>query len=389
MRCFCRQILTFIVIAMSPSLAIAASVDWTGCVVPNAGDDKLKAIAACTRVLATDLTDADRERALIIRGRAAHRAKDLDAAIGDFDEAISLAPKDPEPLVRRASAAFHKRDYAGAFVFTKHALHLDASHPEALDTLGTIGLVTGNYAMAKAAYDQAIALKPNDVVVRFHRYQYWNRIGAGAEGLKEIENLLAVQTTDLDTQFLDFRGKEITYRTMARLERATMLEALGRFPDALEAFDNFIQTDPGPFSYGWRGWYYLNRGNFDPAKADLDKAISYDPNFWILHNLLGQVYLYKQEYEHAVASFDRSLTLKPDHSGSSYWSRALALRALHRTDEARKDAFKAFSEDPDFLGQKEKTFVRLGYLQPPADDTDMKAAVRDAVQACMLDEKCW
>ena len=232
--------------------------------------------------------------------------------ISTLPSVISMRPSASHRKTRSRSSAEHRLRFTsattqGAFVFTKHALHLDASHPEALDTLGTIGLVTGNYAMAKAAYDQAIALKPNDVVVRFHRYQYWNRIGAGAEGLKEIEHSPRRADDDpVHTQFLDFRGKEITYRTMARLERATMLEALGRFPDALEAFDNFIQTDPGPFSYGWRGWYYLNRGNFDPAKADLDKAISYDPNFWIFHNLLGQVYLYKQEYEHAVASFDRA-----------------------------------------------------------------------------------
>lgn len=389
MNYFCRQILTALVIAVAPSLSVAAQVNWTGCAIPNTGDDKLKAIEACTRVLAGELTDADRERALIMRGRAAHRAGNLDAAIRDFDEAINLAPKDPEPLVRRASAAFHKRDYPNAFVFARHALHLDANHPEALDTLGVIAMVTGNFAMGKEAFDRAITLKPDDVVFRFHRHQYWMRIGAGAEALKELEDLLALKTSDLDTQFLDFRGRDITYRAMARLNRATMLESMGRFPEALKAFDDFVQTDPGPFSYGWRGWYYFNRDNFDLAKADLDKALSYDPDFWILHNLEGQVYLYKQEYERAIASFDRSLALKPDQPGSSYWSRALALRALHRTDEAKKDALKAFSEDPGFLRRKGKTLTRLGYLQSPANDTDVHAAVRDAVDACMLDEKCW
>jgi tetratricopeptide (TPR) repeat protein len=386
---FCRQILISVVIAMAPSVAVAVQVDWTGCAVPNAGDDKRKAIEACSRVLARELTDADRERALIVRGRAAHRAGDLDAAIRDFDEAINLAPKEPEPLARRASAAFEKRDYPNAFIFARHALQLDANHPGALDTLGVIAMVSGNFAMGKEAFDRAIALKPDNVVYRFHRHQYWMRIGAGPEALKEIEDLLALKTSDLDTQFLDFRGRDITYRAMARLNRATMLESMGRFPEALKAFDDFVQTDPGPFSYGWRGWYYFNRDNFDLAKADLDKALSYDPNFWILHNLEGLVYLYKQEYERAVASFDRSLALKPDYSGSSYWSRALALRALHRTGEAKKDALKAFSEDPTFLGQKRKTLTRLGYLQPAANDIGVQAAVRDAVEACMLDEKCW
>ncbi len=370
--------------------ALAAPLDWAGCTVPVFGADKHLTITACDSILARpDLSEADRERALIIAGRAAHMSDDIDEAIRDFDEAIKLSPKDPEPLIRRASIAFYKHDYRTAAALAEKALSLDANYAPAFDILGTIGLANKNFAQAKTAYDKEIELTPNDVLARFHHFEYLMDIDAQPEALQELDKLLALSPSDLDAQFTRFRGKEISYHTLARLERATMLESMGRFSEAIDAFDDFVRLDPGAFSYGWRGWYQFDRSEFDLAKADLEKALSYAPDFWILHNLLGRVYLYTKEYERAVDSLTRSLALRPTYSSSAYWSRALALRALHRTDEAEVDALKAVTSDDGFLRKKLLTLNKLGYFQPPNTAADFMPAVRDAVRACMLDERCW
>ncbi len=380
-----------LILAAMPSVALsAAPVDWTGCAAPVFGADKRAAIAACTSVIErADLSDADRERALLTRGRAFHRDLNIDAAIRDFDEAIKLAPKDPEPLLRRASAAFYKNDYAAATDLARQALNLDAKNADAFDTLGTVAMVARDYDIAKADYDRAIELDPRSVVARFHRFQLLMDVGAQRESMKELDDLLAQNSDDLDKMFTEFRGKQVSYRTLARLERATMFEAMGRFEDSIKALDDLVRTDPGAISYGWRGWYYHNRSQFDRAIADIDKALTCDPNLAVLYNLQGQVYLYTKQYERAAASFTRSLELHIDTPGSSYWSRALALRALHRPDEAEKDAQAAVTADCCFLFRKSKTLIQLGYLQPTTANTDVALAVHDAVHACMLDERCW
>ena len=379
----------FIALAISFP-AMCASIDWTGCSVPNFGEDRSKAIAACTAVLnRADLTNAERARALLIRGRAEHRAKKIDAAILDYDEAITLAPEDPEPLAFRASAAFFKRDLPGAFAFDERALKLNQDYPMALDTMGVVQETAGNYAMAKFAYDKAIALDPSNVGARFHRFEYWKSIGAGPQALKELEDLLASNAPGLDLDFLDFRGKEMSYRAMVRLQRAALFGSLGRFPDAIKAFDEFVQTDPGAISFGQRGWFYIDRSQYDLAKADIEKALSYDPDFFLLHGLQGLIFTHAGDYEHAVTSFTRALELGPDQTGESYWWRALAERALHRTEAAQKDALRAFSTDPTFLRTKLKMFQERGYWQPPQSETDLGIAVHDAVVACMADEECW
>lgn len=380
-----------LIVAALPSAAMAAgAIDWTGCAVPTFGADKQAAIAACTSIVdRTDLSEADRARALMVRGRAFHRAGDVDAAIRDFDATIKLMPNAPEPLLRRASAAFFKKDYRHAAELAEQVLRLDAKNSEAHDTLGTIALVTRNYSMAKAEYDRAIEADPNSVVSRFHRFELLMKVGAQPEAIKELDDLLALNSADLDTKFLDFRGKDVSYRTLARLERATMFEAMGRYEDSIKALDDLVRTDPGAIAYGWRGWYYSNRSQNDLALADLDKALSYDPNFAILHSLKGQVYLYTNEYERAIAAYTRSIDLHTDSPGSAYWSRSLALRALHRNEEAEKDAQTAVAVDRHFLFRKSETLIKLGYLQPTTTNTDVASAVRDAVHACMLDERCW
>jgi tetratricopeptide (TPR) repeat protein len=392
MRGFHRYVATCaLIVAALPSAAMASgAIDWTGCTVPKFGADKFAATAACTSILErTDLSDADRERALITRGRAFHRDANIDAAIKDFDAAIKQAPQDPEPLLRRASAAFLKKDYRYAAELAGHVLHLDAKNSEAHDTLGTIALVTRNFGMAKAEYDRAIEADPSSVVARFHRFELLMKVGAQPEAIQELDDLLALNTADLDTEFLDFRGKDVSYRTLARLERATMFEAMGRYEDSIKALDDLVRTDPGAISYGWRGWYYSNRSQHDLALADLDKALSYDPNFAILYSLKGGVYLYTNEYERAVAAYTRSIDLHTDSPGSAYWSRSLALRALHRNEEAERDAQTAVAVDRDFLFRKSEALIKLGYLQPTTANTDVASAVRDAVHACMLDERCW
>jgi tetratricopeptide (TPR) repeat protein len=385
-----RRIVIYVAIATGlVSAARAAEPDWSDCVVPAFGADKGKALAACEAILArSDISDADRERVLITGGRAAHMANDLPKAIRYFEEAIKLAPNSPEPLVRRASAAYGTGDYETAAAFAQRALRLDANYAPAFDIIGTIGLATKNFRLAKAAYDKEIELAPDDVWARFHHFEYLMDIHAQPEALQDVEKLLALPAHDLDTQFTKFRGREISYHTFARLERATMLQSMGRLQEALQAFDDFVQVDPGAFSYGWRGWYYIDNNEFDLAKADLDRAVSYAPDFWILHNLQGLVYLHIKQHERAVDAYTRSLELGPDRPGQCYWMRAVALRALSRVDEAEVDALKAVSIDNGFRNWKLGKLAQLGYFVPGDDPAKFESAVHDAVKACILDERC-
>jgi tetratricopeptide (TPR) repeat protein len=167
-----------------------------------------------------------------------------------------------------------------------------------------------------------------------------------------------------------------------------MLVAMGRTDDALKAYDEWVKIEPGPVSYAWRGWYRFDQEQFDLANADLKQALSYDAAYWLPYNLQGWVAAYSRQYEAAVPLFTAAIEREP-RAGTAYWGRAIALRDTKHTDEAIKDAIKAFSVDRKFLDGKVGTLTKLGYLVLPKDGGDRMPAVHDAAQACMLDEKCW
>lgn len=387
-RCLRLAICIYVVTAL-PSLAPADDLATpNACTVPTTIDPQ-PAIAACgARLAQPALNDAERAAALKIRGRALHMAGNLDGAIRDFDAAIALAPNDPELRVRRGWTAYDKGDYLHVVALAEQAVALNPEYAPAFDLLGAAAAQTGNLALAKGAYDESIALQPNVVLSRFHRYQLYLQVGAQREALAELDELLRLDLAELDTTFTELRGKRVSYRTLSRLDRATLLDAMGRHDDAERAFNDFVKVEPGPVSYGWRGWHFFDRSQFDRAQADLKVALSYDEAFWILHNLQGQVYNYTDHYESAIKSFTRSLELEPN-SGSSLWGRALALRELHRIEEATKDALAAVSADGGFLQRKLGSLAERGYLQVADNQRIEMPAVEDAVRACMLDIKCF
>lgn len=378
------------VIAGGP--ASAAPIDWSQCHLPAFGENPEFAVAACSSILDdSELSEADRERALINRGRALHVSGKLDDAKRDFVAAARIAPADSAPVVRQASIAFTQGKRREAARLAAKALALNPKAAEAYDIIGVVAWAGHDLAAAGAAYDKAIALDPDLILARFHRLQLYISTGQQQKGLREILDVeQALKTTpDLKTGFTDFHGKNIAFETLARLEHATMLESMGRFAESKSVLDRFVADEPGAFSYGWRGWYFFNREKFDLALSDLDKAITYDPDYWILHHLKGRVEFYKNNYAGTVDEETRALALRPERDGSSHWIRSIALRALHRTDEAQKDAFDALWSDHDFAAGELRSLAKQGYFLPPPAGTDLKPAIRTAVEACMLDEKCW
>jgi hypothetical protein len=72
------------------------------CTVPAFGADKGKALAACEAILARfDINDADRERALITAGRAAHMTHDLPKAISPYSGAVAIGSSPIRPRSSR------------------------------------------------------------------------------------------------------------------------------------------------------------------------------------------------------------------------------------------------------------------------------------------------
>ena len=85
---------------------------------------------------------------------------------------------------------------------------------------------------------------------------------------------------------------------------------------------------------------YFNRGQalsaahkWQEAAADLKRAATISPQLEPVRYELGMAYSNTGRYEEALAEFDAAILLKPD-DGAAYFAKAVALKHLHRNDEA-------------------------------------------------------
>jgi predicted Zn-dependent protease len=101
----------------------------------------------------------------------------------------------------------------------------------------------------------------------------------------------------------------------------------------------------------------------------------------------GVVLMEAKRFEEAFAAFDAAVKVRP--SRGLYWRmRARMHRHFGRTDEAVTDLETAIARDPRELDQTLQTLSFAGYWPSRQKPAAMTPEFRDAIRACMIDERC-
>ncbi|MGY4313064.1 tetratricopeptide repeat protein [Bradyrhizobium sp. JR3.5] len=362
--------------------------------------DPRQAIRNCTFTLSQDqLAPADRAKALKVRGRALYRTEHLDDAIGDYEAALKIAPDDPELHLRRGWTAFDKRDFDALFAHAHRALELRPGYGDVYGMIGAALSLGGpeKLAQARAAYDEAIRLQPDEPLARYNRFLLLKTNNFNSEAIEEAEAILRLPTPLITRpSAVTCYVRKTTYRIAMAIERALLLRIVGRIDEAQQAYDHAVEIDPDPLTYAWRAEFRLTQAAYAPgapppslsaAQDDLDKALALDPDYWFSLNQQAMLHFGRREYQVAAAEFARALKGYPIN-GTMRWYYAKTLRALGKNEEAASEGITAFQLDPGFMEWELGELQKRGYLAAIAADTDPRPAVIDAVHACMLDEDC-
>jgi len=87
----------------------------------------------------------------------------------------------------------------------------------------------------------------------------------------------------------------------------------GDFDNAISNYDKAIEADPTYHkAYYNRGLAYACKEDYDKAIADINKVIEMKPNFAEAYYILGLAYEYKNELDKAIEAYNKSLKLNPD-----------------------------------------------------------------------------
>jgi tetratricopeptide (TPR) repeat protein len=86
----------------------------------------------------------------------------------------------------------------------------------------------------------------------------------------------------------------------------------GKYDDAIADYDKAIALDPNvALAYTIRAVAYGIKGDLDRAIADLDKAITLNPNDATAYTIRGNAYYVKGDYDRAIADYRKALEINP------------------------------------------------------------------------------
>lgn len=101
-----------------------------------------------------------------------------------------------------------------------------------------------------------------------------------------------------------------------------------------------------PNAYIKRGWEHAEKGDYDGAIAELNKAIELDPRRAEAYAERGWARRHKGDYDGAIADYSRAIELDPKFSRSRYYNRGYARAKRGDHDGAIADFTKIIEHEP-------------------------------------------
>jgi len=128
-----------------------------------------------------------------------------------------------------------------------------------------------------------------------------------------------------------------------------------------------------------RGIDRFERGDFDKAIADYNKAIEINPRFAMAYYNLGIAYRRKGHYDQAISDFTKAIEINPKLAMAHYNRGFAYAQGKGQYDQAISDYNKALEIDPRYAG----AYNNLSWLLA----TCPNSRYRDGVEAVSLAQK--
>ena len=156
-------------------------------------------------------------------------------------------------------------------------------------------------------------------------------------------------------------------------------EALGHCQESLKLAEEIQDKEGIVANLNNRGLVYANKGNYDSAIRDYDKAIEIAPNYAMAFNNRGLAYVDKKDYATAIRDFSKAIEIAPDLAVVFYNRGTVYAENKKNYDAAIRDFNKAIKLDPNFA----MAFYNRGLVYKNKGNYD--AAIRDYNKAIKLD----
>jgi len=313
----------------------------------------------------------------------------LDEAINEFGKAIELNPRSDGAYYNRGRAYKAKGEIGKALEDYTKAINLNS--PEtiqpACNNRGQIYEDKGDLDKALEDYTKGIEAMPNPTFSGFRYFKQVLHRNRAQIYLQKEEYDKALEDVDsiekfggsVDPEFIakiknrdSSSNKKETEKKSEKYPGASSEVNLynsrgynsfekGQFDLAIADYNRALKIDPNdPMVLANRGIAYAAKGDFDKAIADHTKVVELDPKNSKAYHDLGLSYANKGDFDKAIYYFNKTLEINPEaiNDGQFHNDRAVAYFWKKEYDKCWEDVNKAielgYRIHPQFLSELKK-----------------------------------
>ncbi|TWG28259.1 Tfp pilus assembly protein PilF [Micromonospora palomenae] len=290
---------------------------------------------------------------------------DYQRGLSAFEQALAIDPDDEWALCARIIGLRRLRRLDDAEEAAREAINERTDSPQPHLQLGYVHDDQHNYQRALTAFEQALAIDPNDE-------------SALAWRVTELRQLRRLDDAEEAARLGIRRRPDLP---QLHLELGFVHDDQHDYQRALTAFEQALAIAPDDewaLSARISGLRRLRR--LDDAEEAAREAISKRPDLPQLHLELGYVHDDQHDYQRALTAFEQALVIDPGHESALAW-RVIELRQLRRLDDAEEAARLGIRRRPD------SPTLRLELASVALDKGDYHAALVAVQEALALDPR--
>jgi tetratricopeptide (TPR) repeat protein len=258
------------------------------------------------------------------RGAERQKNSDIDGALQDYDQALSLDPTDLKTRYQRGLLRETKSDWQGALSDYNAILAADPKNADAYSNRGFIKQTQGDVDGALADYAQALSLNPKI------SQAYYN-VG-----------LIKVQKGDLDGAIAAYNQALLLDPKMAiaYYNRGNAKNTEGNLDGAIADYTQALTLEPNiALAYCNRGFARQTKGDLDGALDDYTKAVAINPKMAVAFYNRGLIKIQKNDLAGAIEDSSVAIDLDPKNA-QAYCNRGLALMGRNDLQRGMADLRK-------------------------------------------------
>jgi tetratricopeptide (TPR) repeat protein len=241
-------------------------------------------------------TGADKRQYYLTRGKIYQKQGNLNEALNEYNEAISLEPENAESLYCRGDVLGDIQQFDEALLDLNKAILLKHNYGDAILLRGEIYEKKHSYDDALLDYDTVIGIEPYRIKAYEGRGNIFRKTNQLEKALLDYNFAIGLDPENVDV--LNNRGN--TYAD------------LGLYNEALGDYEKVIQKEPGdPMVYYNRATVFFALQQYDDALADYNNAIHLNPNYKQAYSNRGGIQLTRGKYQEALDDFSHALELEP------------------------------------------------------------------------------